>query len=33
MTDCLFCRIVNKEIPSRLVYEDEKVLALSLIHI
>ncbi|HOE13404.1 MAG TPA: histidine triad nucleotide-binding protein [Candidatus Saccharicenans sp.] len=27
MTDCLFCRIVNKEIPSRLVYEDEKVLA------
>ena len=27
MTDCLFCRIINKEIPSRLVYEDEKVLA------
>jgi len=27
LTDCLFCRIINKEIPSRLVYEDEKVLA------
>jgi len=27
MTDCLFCRIINKEIPSKLVYEDEKVLA------
>ncbi|MFA4925645.1 MAG: histidine triad nucleotide-binding protein [Candidatus Aminicenantales bacterium] len=27
MTDCLFCRIISKEIPSKLVYEDEKVLA------
>jgi len=27
MTDCLFCRLINKEIPSKLVYEDEKVLA------
>ena len=27
MTDCLFCHIINKEIPSKLVYEDEKVLA------
>ncbi|MEJ5226608.1 histidine triad nucleotide-binding protein [Thermodesulfovibrio sp.] len=24
---CLFCRIVNGEIPSRKVYEDEHVLA------
>lgn len=27
MTDCLFCKIANKEIPSSVVYEDEKVLA------
>lgn len=25
--DCIFCRIVNKEIPASVVYEDEKVLA------
>jgi histidine triad (HIT) family protein len=23
--ECLFCKIVNKEIPSEIVYEDEKV--------
>ena len=27
MTDCLFCKIANKEIPSSAVYEDEKILA------
>ena len=27
MEDCIFCKIVNGEIPSRKVYEDEKVLA------
>ena len=27
MTDCIFCKIVNKEIPARIVYEDEKYLA------
>jgi histidine triad (HIT) family protein len=27
MTDCLFCRIANKEIPARIVYEDERILA------
>lgn len=27
MTDCLFCKIANKEIPSSVVYEDEKILA------
>ena len=27
MTDCLFCKIVDKEIPSDIIYEDEKVLA------
>lgn len=25
--DCLFCKIVGKEIPSRMVYEDDTVLA------
>jgi histidine triad (HIT) family protein len=25
--DCLFCKIVNNEIPSTKIYEDEKVLA------
>ncbi len=24
---CIFCKIANKEIPSKIVYEDEKVLA------
>lgn len=27
MDDCIFCKIVNGEIPSEKVYEDEKVLA------
>ena len=27
MEDCIFCKIVNKEIPSQIVYEDEDVLA------
>lgn len=26
-TDCIFCKIVNKEIPSSIVYENDKVLA------
>lgn len=25
--DCLFCKIVNGQIPSKKVYEDEKILA------
>ncbi len=25
--DCIFCKIVNKEIPNYTVYEDEQVLA------
>jgi len=25
--DCIFCRIVKKEIPAKIVYEDNKVLA------
>lgn len=27
MTDCIFCKIVNQEIPSYKVYEDDKVYA------
>ena len=27
MSDCLFCRIVRKEIPASIVYEDDRVLA------
>lgn len=25
--DCIFCRIVKKEIPAKVVYEDNKILA------
>ena len=27
MSDCLFCKIAAKEIPSEIVYEDERVIA------
>jgi histidine triad (HIT) family protein len=27
MTDCIFCKIVQGEIPSRKVYEDDEMLA------
>ena len=27
MSDCLFCRIIRKEIPASIVYEDDRVLA------
>ncbi len=27
MADCLFCKIINGEIPSNKVYEDDKVFA------
>ena len=30
--DCIFCRIVDGEIPSQKVYEDESVLAFKDIH-
>ena len=26
MNDCLFCKIINKEIPSKILYEDEDIL-------
>jgi histidine triad (HIT) family protein len=27
MTDCLFCKIINREISASIVYEDDRVLA------
>jgi histidine triad (HIT) family protein len=27
MTDCLFCKIVARQIPASIVYEDQRVLA------
>ena len=27
MSNCLFCKIVEREIPSSIVYEDERILA------
>ena len=29
---CLFCKIINREIPATIVYEDERVLAFNDIH-
>lgn len=26
MKDCLFCKIINKEIPAEIIFEDENVL-------
>lgn len=32
MEDCLFCKIIKKEVPSDIVYEDEDVVAFRDIH-
>jgi len=32
MTDCIFCRIAAKEIPSKVVYEDDRAFAFQDIH-
>ena len=26
MSDCIFCKIVNKEIPANIIYEDDKIM-------
>lgn len=32
MKDCIFCKIINKEIPAHIVYEDDDFLAFLDIH-
>ena len=32
MKNCLFCKIINKEVPSDIIYEDDKVIAFKDIH-
>ncbi len=32
MTNCLFCQIINHEIPAKIIYEDDKVVAFDDIH-
>jgi histidine triad (HIT) family protein len=32
MTDCIFCKIVAKELPASVVYEDDDVIAINDIH-
>jgi histidine triad (HIT) family protein len=32
MSDCIFCKIINKEIPSTVVYEDDNFVAFNDIH-
>ena len=29
MEECIFCKIINKEIPASIVYEDERMIAFS----
>ena len=29
MTDCVFCKILNKEIPSKIIYEDDVCFAIN----
>jgi histidine triad (HIT) family protein len=32
MDDCIFCKIIAREIPAKIVYEDDQVLAFHDIH-
>lgn len=32
MENCIFCKIINKEIPAEIVYEDDKIIAFKDIH-
>lgn len=29
MSDCVFCKIINNEIPSKRVYEDDRIIAIN----
>ena len=33
MSDCIFCKIANGEIPSEFLYEDERVVAFRDVHV
>ena len=32
MEDCIFCKIINRELPGDIVYEDEEIIAFRDIH-
>ena len=32
MSECIFCKIANKDIPAEIVYEDKDILAFNDIH-
>ncbi len=32
MSDCIFCKLANKEIPTDFLYEDENVVAFNDLH-
>ena len=32
MEDCIFCKIIKREVPSEIVYEDEQIIAFKDIH-
>lgn len=32
MSECLFCQLINRDIPANIVYEDDQVLAFEDIH-